>query len=165
MRKIHTRRLAVCSTAVAILAAGCGTSGAGPQPRPLSDAATIEYIFQDSSVPPEYHRSYVMTITKGNVRIVVDSYGDLINEADRPLPDQVWGELLDGADRLADFRSGVDEACDGGTASGVRIEDGGETVVDVESASCGGEGSEELEQYIEPVIESVDDFEALLDRP
>ena len=36
----------------------------------------IIYRFGDASVPPDYHRSYTITVTAGGVRIVVDSYGD-----------------------------------------------------------------------------------------
>jgi hypothetical protein len=38
----------------------------------------ITYRFEDSSVPPEYHRSYTITLTPERVNIVVDSYGDFI---------------------------------------------------------------------------------------
>ncbi|MCL5991748.1 MAG: hypothetical protein M1419_06560, partial [Bacteroidetes bacterium] len=40
----------------------------------------IIYYFYDSSVPPKYHRSYTITITENKLMIVVDSYGDIINE-------------------------------------------------------------------------------------
>jgi len=39
------------------------------------------YQFLDSSVPPQYHRSYSITVNSNNVQFVVDSYGEiLLNE-------------------------------------------------------------------------------------
>ena len=37
--------------------------------------ATVSYTFRDSSVPPPYHRSYVITFNRDRARIVVDRYG------------------------------------------------------------------------------------------
>lgn len=39
---------------------------------------SITYRFGDASVPPDCHRSYVITVTPDHVRIVVDSYGDVL---------------------------------------------------------------------------------------
>ena len=38
----------------------------------------IVYSYGDSSVPPKYHRSYTITATKDGIRIVVDSYGNIL---------------------------------------------------------------------------------------
>jgi hypothetical protein len=38
----------------------------------------ITYHFGDASVPPNYHRSYTITVTADSVKIVVDSYGNYI---------------------------------------------------------------------------------------
>ncbi len=38
------------------------------------------YEFHDASVPPEYHRSYMISIEDTNVMFRVDSYGDLLLE-------------------------------------------------------------------------------------
>ena len=40
----------------------------------------ITYHFGDASVPPPDHRSYVITVTKDNVGIIVDSYGEVLAE-------------------------------------------------------------------------------------
>jgi hypothetical protein len=40
----------------------------------------IIYYYYDSSVPQKYHRSYTITITVNKARIIVDSYGDILND-------------------------------------------------------------------------------------
>ena len=47
-------------------------------------SATVEYHYQDSSVPPEYHRSYTLTVTQGEADLVVDSYGDVLHDETAP---------------------------------------------------------------------------------
>ena len=44
----------------------------------LPDDATVTYAFTDSSVPPQYHRSVTLTVTRDEAHIVVDSYGDVL---------------------------------------------------------------------------------------
>jgi hypothetical protein len=44
------------------------------------DIREIVYRFGDASVPPQYHRSYTITVTAGQARVVVDSYGDVLAE-------------------------------------------------------------------------------------
>ncbi len=52
----------------------------------MTDAAIdrIVYHFGDASVPPDAHRSYAITVTPDGVRIVVDSYGEIL--ADKIIP-------------------------------------------------------------------------------
>lgn len=43
--------------------------------------ASFRYNFEDSSVPPPYHRSYSITVDSTSVKLLIDSYGDvLLNE-------------------------------------------------------------------------------------
>jgi len=39
----------------------------------------MEYRFKDSSVPPEYHRSFTIILTTSKIYLVVDCYGDTLN--------------------------------------------------------------------------------------
>jgi hypothetical protein len=52
--------------------------------------------FRDSSVPPEYHRSYVLTVSEGQVHVVVDSYGDVLHDVTKPLPNDDWAKFVHG---------------------------------------------------------------------
>jgi len=44
------------------------------------ETTKIIYSYGDSSVPPQYHRSYTITVTNEKLHIVVDSYGDILHE-------------------------------------------------------------------------------------
>jgi len=58
----------------------------------VPNATEIEYRFSDSTVAPEYHRSYTVTARSDDASIVVDSYGDALHEA-RPPPDLRLSQL------------------------------------------------------------------------
>ena len=132
----------------------------------LSDDATIEYHFGDSSVPPEYHRSYTLTVTKAEVHAVVDSYGDVLHDVTEPLPADVWDELVATADDVVDLPVDEDEEpCTGGTTRGLTIEDGGETLIDVSFGACGGSNGEaetRVDRWIRPVTQAIPDWESYL---
>jgi len=63
---------------VSLILFGCVSKASIPKDE-LSDASKIVYHFKDSSVPPEYHRSYTIEVTKDSSSCVVDSYGDIIS--------------------------------------------------------------------------------------
>ena len=47
------------------------------------DSAVVKVAFRDSSVPPEYHRSWRLTLDSDEIAVVVDSYGDIVSEGER----------------------------------------------------------------------------------
>jgi hypothetical protein len=149
------------------LAVGCGDDDSGDDVT-LSDDAVIEYHFGDSSVPPEVHRSYTLTIDRTEVHAVVDSYGDLIGEDTVPLPDEVWTGLADNLDAVTDLDvSDDDDGCSGGTSRELTITDGDDEVVDVAFSVCGGSNESaagELDDYVAPVIDAFPDWESLFDQ-
>lgn len=53
----------------------------------------IVYHFQDASVPPPYHRSYVITVREGESHVVVDSYGDVLADTSYALSAAAWENL------------------------------------------------------------------------
>jgi hypothetical protein len=134
----------------------------------LTDDAEIVYRFGDSSVPPEYHRSYTLTVTKNELHVVVDSYGDIINDVVRPTSPEAWSILVTTFEGVAGVESVEnDDGCAGGTSSSLRIVDNRRELVDVGVSNCGGSGGSEaeaLDLYIKPVIDSLADWEGLLDR-
>jgi hypothetical protein len=50
--------------------------------------------FLDASVPPEYHRSYTISVDTTHVETVVDVYGDVIARSESPVTEAQWQELL-----------------------------------------------------------------------
>ena len=59
----------------------------------LPPGATVTYEFHDSSVPPPYHRSYVLTFDRAGARIVVDSYGDVLADRTAPMTEDAWATV------------------------------------------------------------------------
>jgi hypothetical protein len=53
----------------------------------------IVYSFKDASVPPQYHRSYTITVTRDQIHIVVDSYGDILADTTIDIPEQTIDDL------------------------------------------------------------------------
>jgi hypothetical protein len=110
-----------------------------PSPCGLPDDATVTYAFRDSSVPPPYHRSFVITVDRHRARIVVDSYGTVLADQTAPMPPVSWQQL---SDTIGDLDGIVIEeaerGCTGGTGFALSVSDGGITL---EGSACGGANS------------------------
>lgn len=164
---VWLRSTAVLTIGLA-LGAACGDDSTGSvESIDLSDDATIEYVFTDSSVPPEFHRSYTLTIESDDVHAVVDSYGDEIGETSAPVTEGLWGSLALQADEMAKIEP--DEAadgCAGGTKRDLTVVDRDETVIDLSFSVC--EGNEDqaarVDAYIDPVIAVIPDWDSVLDK-
>lgn len=126
----------------------------------LPEGARITYTFTDSSVPPPYHRSYVLEVSAGQARLIVDSYGDVLADLTAPVTEQVWSTLsatYPTLDRIA--VADLDEGCTGGTGFRLQIkaegQDGGwaSDLLDVTGSACGGVNSETddlIAQWVSP---------------
>ena len=44
----------------------------------MNETNKVEYRYGDSSLPPDYHRSYTITITEDKKTISIDSYGKVL---------------------------------------------------------------------------------------
>src|SRR6056297_3524853 len=66
-------RLCLIASIVLLAGASCG-EGDGR----FGEATRVVYEYGDSSVEPQYHRSYMIEATHDSVRVVVDSYGDVL---------------------------------------------------------------------------------------
>jgi hypothetical protein len=151
---------AACVLATAV--AGCGDE-AGSAPTVDADTAVVEYRFTDSSVPPEYHRSYTLTVADGEARIVVDSYGDVLHDETEAVDDATWTELLDNVQELDSLGDGADDQCDGGTSHELVVTDGehpdGDPAVAAHVGVCGGSGrddADQLEGAVQPALHLFD---------
>ena len=172
-RRGHSARRSVATGAVAVVAVlvlgACageaddvGASGLDPA------SATIDYRFGDSSVPPEYHRSYTITVQDGEARMVVDSYGDVLHDVTETVDDATWADLLDRVAALEVRDPGRSSECDGGTSRELRATDAEHPESDpsvlVHAEVCGGEGGDDadaIDAVIEPVLGLFDAEELL----
>lgn len=109
----------------------------------LPPAATVNYHFQDSSVPPPYHRSYTLTFDRNQVHIVVDSYGDVLADRTAPMTETAWNTVSNNfaAIRNISVRE-PEQGCVGGTSFALTVDDGGATVFALQASVCGGANSD-----------------------
>jgi hypothetical protein len=105
----------------------------------LDDDAVITYAFHDSSVPPRYHRSVTLTMSRQTARMVVDSYGSVLADETRATPDVVWRGLAEALPMIEGRSVEVPaQGCTGGTRVDVFVDTGGTRVVDLRPEFCGG---------------------------
>lgn len=130
-----------------------------PAPTPgvspgLPAGAIITYEFHDSSVPPPYHRSFVLTVSQASARIVVDSYGDVLADESARVPLATWDALgssyadLDGIEVVE-----AAQGCTGGTNFAVKVAVDGDVVRDLSGYVCGGangEADDQVREWIAP---------------
>lgn len=82
------------------------------------------YRFTDSSVPPQYHRSYEIIVENGNVLFSVDSYGDILYSETLPLQNDQLNDFvtkLKGC-KLVNKAESKGEGCTGGTSVSFSIQ-------------------------------------------
>lgn len=106
----------------------------------------IVYSFKDASVPPQYHRSYTITVTRDQSHIIVDSYGDILADATIDMPEQIIDDLaryieiyqIKEKDRKRDTT-----ICAGGTSKSLTVYSDKDILLNGTVYQCGGrlEGS------------------------
>jgi hypothetical protein len=124
---------------------GCGSSNNASTGNAIStaeweEATSVEYRFGDSSVAPDYHRSYVITITGSAKTIAIDSYGNVLltKQYTNTTSDfQAFKELL--SKKGIKKHKKIDSACCGGTSETLRLYKGDETIFDAYVYHCSGE--------------------------
>lgn len=126
---------------------------------------TIEYRFNDSSVAPEYHRSYTLIARSDEVSIVVDSYGDVLHEETSSIDEETWSRLVRAVADLDLTAPGDPDECTGGTSRDLLIsEDDATPILDLHVAVCDEQGQTEaavIEALVEPLL-GLFDLETLL---
>lgn len=142
------------------LLVGCAANPASPS-QPLStEVAEVVYRYTDSSVPPLYHRSYTVTVSPGSARIEVDSYGEVLAEAETSISPEQWASLTTAYQSLEPIRPDDGSACPGGTSRSLSGTDrAGNALPTSEVYVCGQAGEDEaarLEEIIEPITAEFD---------
>jgi hypothetical protein len=129
----------------------------------ISKADTIIYEFHDASVPPDDHRSYVITITPNKLNYVVDSYGDVIKKGFIDIDKKKW-EQCKKAFESAGIRNVVEkennEGCTGGTGNSIKVYQGTSTLFKGYQYRCGnlneGDLEGDLNQFLRAIKEGLD---------
>ncbi|WP_420114140.1 hypothetical protein [Pseudactinotalea sp.] len=171
------RRLASGAASVlaaVALATGCGPGPSGPDPSTTSEslapehqfdpaATTITYAFTDSSVPPEYHRSFTLTVEGGVGTIVVDSYGDETARDEQEVSSAVVEDLVDAynAGELAGvfgWEAADGGGCDGGRTFALALENDTE-VAEASLLQCAGDNADLLQALTDAADPLLDAFD------
>ncbi len=106
-----------------IVLQGCNSILMKKQQTNRENMTGFQYKFTDSSVPPPYHRSYVIDIDSDTIHVVVNSYGDILADTTFEAP----AEALDTINNLLiqhkiviKKQSSKDNAgCTGGTTQSI----------------------------------------------
>jgi hypothetical protein len=121
----------------------------------LPPGAEVTYEFHDSSVPPPYHRSYVLIFDRTSARIVVDSYGDILADRTAAIPDDVWVQVAQSYPDVVGLDiSQPEQGCTGGTAFALTVAGAGTADIVLHGSQCGGVNSaaaHQLAGWVAPV--------------
>ena len=154
-----TKRMKVLGPAllVTVLSMSACNDSEAADTTPADPATTTVYVhFTDSSVPPEYHRSWDLTLDQDTVHLVVDSYGDVLADETVEMPAGRWKEFvadLDGAiDDLGEAED-VEEGCTGGTAMSLEVDDAGSASTSMDLDNCASDTNRAISDQIEELVE------------
>lgn len=164
---VWSRRLVVAVAVTMSLAACGGNDDGSSSDQGLDDSGTIEYTYGDASVPPEYHRSYSLSVTRDDVHVVIDSYGDVLYDHVVPLPRATRNMLTDTRNPVFGLTPDEpDDGCAGGTTRTLRVSDRDGTVLDLDFGVCGGDNedaAEAVDAYIQPVLEAIPEWDSIVE--
>lgn len=157
--------------AALVLAAvgGCQTSRNGGDDANVSDLIReITYAFRDAPIPPEYHRSYTITVTAETVSVVIDSYGDVLADEQYEITEAQFNDIRNSleANAIRNCTLGEDEDCAGGNIEEISYSGEDAELFSGTVYHCGGVDSGDLcgdvAAFADDVKALVPDFEELL---
>ncbi len=126
----------------------------------------IVYNFQDSSVPPQYHRSYDIEITSKRAAVKVDSYGTVLADTSYVLREGQFQSLVNQAASLP--RSGEDltRGATGQKSHNINLYEGGNNYYSLYFDSLSKTSrNEKVNAFIESVRSLIPDLTQLRNRP
>ncbi len=150
-------------------AAGGEDSGTTVASLDLTQVTDLVYEFMDSSVPPEHHRSYTITVTANQASVVIDSYGDVLADEQYDVTAEQVADLKDSlaSNNIRNCTLPDDDGCAGGTGQAITLSDGQGEVFGGTVYSCANEDSGDLcgdvNSAAEAFLALIPDFDALLD--
>lgn len=121
------------------------------------DVTRVEYRYTDSSVPPQYHRSFVIEVTRDTARVAVDSYGEVLARDSRAITSDEFRallETLEGAE-LTSVPEKESHGCTGGTSETVVLYGEEGELFRGHVYHCGGDNYGNLEGDVEAVAREI----------
>ena len=128
--------------ALGVVVGGCGSS-TDQVSGGLPLDAKVRYQFNDSSVPPAYHRSFELTVTAERARLIVDSYGEILADKEVQAVDAAWATLVKTYPQLESVAAvepepEPEQGCVGGTSRSLTITQGDKVLKEIFLDDCGG---------------------------
>lgn len=138
----------------AVVGVGCAARWDGPEDPegpPAGDAVAealarsndvVILRFEDRSVPPAYHRSHTIAITRTEIRRTVDVYGTLLDDRHHAIAAGVFDEVIAALARnyvAAVALPTESDGCTGGTGHRVVVERADAIVLDGNVYHCQGD--------------------------
>ena len=127
----------------------------------------IVYRYDDSSVPPKYHRSYKIEATDNKISIVVDSYGQILAQEEFPIIANQFSELVVylNEKRLHNTKNTESMGCTGGTGENIVFFASEKVVFKGSVYHCGGKDygnmAGEIEGFATKIKSFIPKFEKL----
>ena len=106
-----------------------------------NEVTRIEYRYGDSSVAPDYHRSYTIAITDSSKSIVIDSYGKVVLTKKYPnTPAEFEAFRAELSQKgIKKHKMKKQDPCDGGTSETIRLYNKDVNVFNAFVSHCSGE--------------------------
>jgi hypothetical protein len=145
----------------------CTTESCADKKLSKKKITKIVYSYGDASVPPKYHRSYTITATKDEIRIVVDSYGNILADTTYQMDKQKFDVLSDKLckTKLKNKKKTEDtEGCTGGTSRYIKVFSGENIVLNGYAYFCGGEIFGDLDGDINSFAAEIKSFIPDIDK-
>jgi hypothetical protein len=149
-----------------VFISSCVSEGISP-----GGVTALVYRFGDSSVPPEYHRSYTITVTKTSALAIVDSYGKELNREKVQIDEADFSRALKliSEGTIGPVKKNRDgrEGCAGGTTEELILYKGDDVYFRGRLEHCGGAVSGNMTGDTEPLVTYLrnlfTDFNSLLE--
>ena len=140
-KKLKTFLLYFAVILAVILVSGCHHSELISSSIDWQRATKVEYRYGDSSLPPDYHRSYTITITENLKTISIDSYGKVLLTKEYPNTAADFKAFVEALSKKGIYKHKEKDSggCTGGTSELLRLFNGGENLFDAYVYHCDGE--------------------------
>ncbi len=122
------------------------------------DSIKIKYI--DSSVPPQYHRSYTFFATENSIRLSVYSYGNILNDTTITITSNQFNEIRQTVKsaKLKSRQEKNNSDCTGGTALEIVLFKNNTKVFEGHTYLCGGSTYGNLSGDIDSILSKFKSF-------
>ncbi len=126
----------------------------------------VEYNFQDSSVPPQYHRSYDIVITFDKATVTVNSYGTILADTSYALTKGQFQSLVMQTRILPQSGEDLTRGATGQKSHNIDLYEGENNYYSLYFDSLSKtSGNEKVNTFIESVKNLIPDLTELRNRP